>query len=82
LATDSVLDITHESLMRVWKRLGRWVSEEGESAQIYRRLADDASMHAQGATGLVVDPELGRVVKWRDTHHPSPAWAKRYGGRL
>ena len=37
---NSIIDISHESLMRVWERLIIWVNEEVESAEIYLRLSE------------------------------------------
>ena len=42
LTQDTVLDITHESLIRNWERLTGWVEEEALSAETYQRLARDA----------------------------------------
>ncbi|HEV8587993.1 MAG TPA: hypothetical protein VGQ72_03900, partial [Pyrinomonadaceae bacterium] len=39
LAADSLIDISHESLIRGWERLRKWVDEEARSANIYRRIA-------------------------------------------
>ena len=36
LSPDTPIDISHESLMRVWDRLRRWVDEEAQSSQVYR----------------------------------------------
>lgn len=74
----TVVDLSHESLMRVWIRLQTWVSEEGASAQTYRRLAQDAKLHADGRSSLWVDPGLTIAEQWRDTTHPNAAWAERY----
>ena len=43
LEAETVIDISHESLMRVWQRLITWADEEAQSARMYRRLADDGS---------------------------------------
>ena len=48
LNPDSVIDISHESLIRGWRRMRQWVEEEAESARVYRRLADTASLHRRG----------------------------------
>jgi energy-coupling factor transporter ATP-binding protein EcfA2 len=37
---DPIVDISHESLIRLWDKLRGWVKEEGDSASIYARLAD------------------------------------------
>lgn len=44
LQEDTVIDLSHESLMRVWQRLRRWVDTEAQSARIYRRLVDTARL--------------------------------------
>ena len=44
---DTIIDISHESLMRVWAKLKNWVDDESQSARIYRRLADTAKLHSQ-----------------------------------
>jgi tetratricopeptide (TPR) repeat protein len=78
LNTDTVIDISHESLIRGWKRLRQWVEEEADSAREYCRLADTAALHAQGIAGLLRDPDLDHVLAWRDRKHPSAAWGDRY----
>ena len=50
LDSDSLVDISHESLIRNWQRLGDWVAEEAQSARIYRRLAETAALHREGTT--------------------------------
>ncbi len=75
---DSVIDISHESLMRVWERLIGWVEEETESAQFYLRLARAAALHEEGSGGLWRNPELEFAVQWRDKNQPTEVWARRY----
>ena len=75
----SVIDISHESLIRGWRRMRQWVEEEAESAREYRRLAETASLHAQGTAGLLRDPELGHAIAWREQGQRNAAWAERYG---
>ncbi len=78
LHAETVIDISHESLMRVWKRLKQWVDEEAESAQVYRHLAVRAVLYEQGKESLLHDPQLQRVLDWRDETRPNQAWAQRY----
>jgi tetratricopeptide (TPR) repeat protein len=78
LNRDSVVDISHESLIRGWRRMRQWVEEEAESARVYRRLADTASLHAQGIAGLLRDPDLEHVLTWRGKEHPNLNWGQRY----
>ncbi len=78
LGEDAVIDISHESLMRVWQRLNAWADEEAQSSQTYRRLADAAALHAAGTASLWRDPELHLALDWRDRSHPNETWAARY----
>jgi len=78
LEGNTVIDISHESLMRVWASLGRWVDDEGQSARIYLRLAETAQLHADGSAGLYHDPDLQIALSWRDTENPTEAWGQRY----
>lgn len=78
LEGDTVIDISHESLMRVWERLRIWADEEAQSAQHYRRLAETARLHAVGSSSLWRDPELQLALDWREQTRPNEAWALRY----
>ena len=79
LTESTIIDISHESLMRVWTRLRQWVEEEAQAAGIYVRLAESAMLHAEGKAGLYRDPELGIALSWIDrARHPNRAWAERY----
>ena len=78
LTDRTIIDISHESLMRVWTRLRHWVEEEAQAAGIYRRLSESAALYARGKAGLYRDPELGIALTWRDEKRPNQAWADRY----
>ena len=73
-----MIDISHESLMRVWERLQAWVEEEAASARRYRRLAETAELHEAGKANLWRDRDLQLALDWRDKEKPIPAWAARY----
>lgn len=78
LGAGTVLDISHESLMRVWTRLRAWVQQEAVGADLYRRLAGAAALHQEGRGGLWRDPELQLALRWRSQAAPTVAWAQRY----
>jgi tetratricopeptide (TPR) repeat protein len=78
LTPDTVIDISHESLIRNWLRLKGWVKEEAESARIYRRLAEAALDYRGGAGGLLDDVTLQYVLTWREKAQPDRTWAARY----
>jgi WD40 repeat protein len=78
LVEQTVIDISHESLMRVWERLRGWVEEETASVQMYLRLSEAASLFQLGKTGLWRPPDLQLAINWRKNQQPSLAWAKKY----
>jgi WD40 repeat protein len=78
LTEETVIDISHESLMRVWQRLDGWVQLEARSARIIRRLADDAGLHARDEVALMRNPQLQLSLDWKSQFQPNAAWAERY----
>ncbi len=78
LAPDSIIDISHESLIRGWTRLRGWVEAEAESARMYRRLSETATLHQAGQAGLWHDPDLQLWLEWWKRTGPSAAWARTY----
>ncbi len=78
---EKVIDISHESLMRVWGRLKIWGEAEARSAQMYRRLRDWALRWDKGDADLWRGPDLASAIAWRNREAPRPQWAERYGSR-
>lgn len=78
LTSDSVVDISHESLMRIWDRLKIWVEEESDAVEMYSRLAEASSMYQQGQTGLWRPPDLQLALNWKTKEQPTLTWAERY----
>ncbi len=78
LEAETVIDISHESLIRNWRRLKDWVNEEAQSARVYRRIAEAAALHREGTEGLLQDPALSYGLDWREKSNPTTAWARRY----
>jgi hypothetical protein len=79
---DSVLDISHESLIRQWKRLSRWVEREAESAEIYRHLEQTVRLWKQGQAALWSTPDLENTLAWKERERPGALWAGRYGNHF
>lgn len=78
LTPDSVIDIIHDSISRLWIRLAQWIEEEKQSATLYRRLAHAAALYQEGKAALWRDPELHVALQWRNSQKPNAAWAKQY----
>lgn len=78
LNADTVVDISHESLMRIWDKLIIWVNEEFEAVEMYKRLADSAEKYHKGETALWRPPDLQLALNWRNKQKPTLTWARRH----
>jgi energy-coupling factor transporter ATP-binding protein EcfA2 len=78
LTEETIIDISHESLVRNWDRLRAWVNEEARAARVYRRLAEAAVLHGAGQEALMSDPSLQIALDWIQDQQPNRAWANRY----
>lgn len=82
LSSTSVIDISHESLMRVWNRLVGWVDEEAESAEIYLALVQASFQYEKEKGGLYRAPELDIALRWQKKNHPNKAWGAKFNSRF
>ncbi len=78
LHSDSMIELSHESLMRIWTKLEGWVNEEYESASMYKRLSEAAAMYQIGKTGLWRPPDLQLALNWQKKQKPTREWGQRY----
>ncbi|MBS1680392.1 MAG: High-affnity carbon uptake protein Hat/HatR [Bacteroidetes bacterium] len=78
LGSKSMVDISHESLMRIWVRLKNWVDDEADAVQMYLRLAEAANMYQVGKAGLWRPPDLQLALNWQVKHKPTLVWGQRY----
>ncbi len=78
ITASTILDISHESLMRGWERLRNWVDEEMESADIYERLCSGALLYKEGRSALWRDPELQLALDWKEKNKPNEPWSQQY----
>ncbi len=78
LGSKAMIDISHESLMRIWVRLKNWVDDEAEAVQMYLRLAEAAAMYQVGKAGLWRPPDLQLALNWQAKHKPTLVWGQRY----
>jgi WD40 repeat protein/energy-coupling factor transporter ATP-binding protein EcfA2 len=75
---DSIIDLSHESLIHLWDRLKKWVDEESYSVQMYLRLSEASALYQQGKAGLLKQPDLQLAINWREENKPSLWWAQKY----
>ena len=70
LESETVVDISHESLMRIWIRLKRWLDEESKAAEMYLKLSEAAERYQEGKAGLWQMPDLQLALNWREENRP------------
>ena len=68
---DLELDISHESLMRIWQQLKVWIAEEAESARLLKELLVREKNN-------YLTTRLPEYLRWRDAKKPGIAWASLY----
>ena len=78
LEPDTMIDISHESLIRQWQTLRDWVQLETRSAALYQRLKTTSQLWPDNAA-LWRNPDLERALIWMNDERPNAAWATRYG---
>ncbi|MCX6330440.1 MAG: hypothetical protein NTZ85_13135 [Bacteroidia bacterium] len=78
LGDSSIIDLSHESLMRLWDRLREWVDNEAASVQMYLHLSEASAMYQQAKTSLLRPPDLQLAINWRDQQKPTLTWAQRF----
>lgn len=82
LTKETKIDISHESLIRNWVLLKKWVKDEAGNAWLYRRISEGASLYfddyEQDEGSLWSGRALELALEWRKKFSPRPAWAARY----
>lgn len=81
LAGATVLDITHESLIRNWNKLNHWATREFEFYTTYQDLKkqiDRWKIHGYHDGYLLPIGTLTYFEKWHADCKPNVAWIKRY----
>ena len=79
---DTYVDITHESLIRQWKKLrDEWLPEEQLSAKALLELAERARNRKGGSGELLAGLDLVRVDAWDRARNKTAAWAEHYVDR-
>ncbi|MAE87911.1 MAG: hypothetical protein CMB80_34570 [Flammeovirgaceae bacterium] len=78
LNSETVVDISHESLMRIWDRLKRWLDEESKASEMYMKLSEAAERFQEGKASLWKMPDLQLAINWREENRPTLVWGQRY----
>jgi energy-coupling factor transporter ATP-binding protein EcfA2 len=81
LQPDSVLDITHESLIRNWERLDEWAAEEYHNLTTYQDFRQQVNRwveHGKSGDFLLYIGPLTFFENWFKKAKPNQAWLARY----
>lgn len=82
LAADTIIDISHESLIRQWPKLSEWVRVEARAANFWKRLSGAAGLYANREGDLLTGLDLANLGGWWDEETPSALWAARYASNF
>jgi tetratricopeptide (TPR) repeat protein len=75
----TVVDISHESLIRQWSLLSDWLDKEVRAAAFWRRLVAAAESYERAEGDLLRGADLAYFVASWMRESPTAAWAQRYG---
>ena len=81
LDATTLVDISHESLIRQWTLLSGWLNDETRADASWHRLLIATERYESGDGDLLTGRNLSELRRWWDTEHPTEAWAARHGGR-
>jgi len=74
----TVVDISHEALIRQWDRLRDLVALEGEQAEAYRRWRDRSDHYWQQGGELLSGTDLAAALRWCDGAPPTGESLDKY----
>lgn len=77
LKPESVLDITHESLIRNWDKLGAWTEEEENDKQVFFDFDKQLNQwleHSKSADYLLPIGPLTQYESWFEKKRPNAGW--------
>ena len=78
LEADTDIDITHESLIRLWKKLrDEWLPEEQRAAKTLIELSERAASWRSGGE-VLRGLDLSDALDWDERRNTSPLWAEHY----
>lgn len=79
---NTMIDISHESLILQWNRVKGWVNEEAKSVEIYQFLEKTACRWKEGKAAEWGTPDLENAEAWKNHNQPTAEWARRFGAHF
>jgi tetratricopeptide (TPR) repeat protein len=81
LSDDTLIDISHESLIRQWSTLSEWLQKEAQDGEYWHSLITAAERHSRKQGDVLTGTALNIAVEWWDRAQPSVAWTQRHRGQ-
>ncbi len=79
LTPDTYIDITHESLIRLWKKLhDEWLPQEQLAAKSLVDVAERATNWKHGTGEVLRGLDLIRIDEWDRARNKTAAWTRHY----
>ena len=82
LGDETIVDISHESLIRQWTPLREWLEMEARDGAEWRRLLAAEERYAQHEGGLLTGLDYQSSAAWWEKVTPGAIWASRHGGNF
>ncbi|MDB5206316.1 MAG: hypothetical protein JWR72_1391, partial [Flavisolibacter sp.] len=76
LKESTIIDISHESLMRQWDKLIGWMKDEQTSGRKFKWLTESVNNRREYLRGI----DLKDALVWKVKQPANEEWALRYGG--
>lgn len=76
---DKLVDISHESLIRQWKKMQKWVEKEFAASENYVSLREAHQKFLKKDKDRLTGTELSVYKKWQEEFKPKKQWAEKYG---
>lgn len=80
LDMQTIIDFSHESIIRQWSVMEGWLQTEVRSTAIWQRLVASSEAYAAGQGDLLRGLDLANARDWWDKEKPREAWADQKGG--
>jgi tetratricopeptide (TPR) repeat protein len=82
LTDETIVDISHESLIRQWRSLADWFAEEARSHTLWGRLIYSQASYAIGEGDRLSGLDLANALAWWERERPTPGWSESHGGKF
>lgn len=79
IGNNTIIDISHESLIRLWGRLRKWFNKEVENGNIYKSVQSRRRFNDKHEVADPISSGMLKLVEsWWSKQKPNYHWAKRY----